>query len=100
MNYKNTIFTRQLDFIVYENCLFEILDILKNNKVLEVEMLLGWAWGNEYKNWTSFTTAVEGISGEIDKANKSGSGSFYNDDTVIYLNNIGAELLQKARPDF
>ena len=35
MDYKNTILTRQLDLIEYENRLYKIIDILKNNKVLE-----------------------------------------------------------------
>jgi hypothetical protein len=56
-------------------------------------MLFGWAWGNDYKNWTPFTTTVEEIAGEIDKANKSGSGSFYDDDTVLYLNHLTTEIL-------
>jgi hypothetical protein len=64
MGFRNTIFTRQLDLIEYENSLYEILDILKNSKVLEVEMLFGWAWGNKYKNWTPFTTTVEEIAVE------------------------------------
>jgi hypothetical protein len=64
MGFRNTIFTRQLDLIEYENSLYEILDILKNSKVLEVEMLFGWAWGNKYKNWAPFTTTVEEIAVE------------------------------------
>jgi hypothetical protein len=93
MEHKNTIFTRQLDLIEYENCLYEILDFFKDNKVIEVEIMFGWTWGNEYKNWTPFTIAIEGVVDEIDKANKSGSGSFYDDDMVFYLNNIGIEIL-------
>ena len=71
MDYRNTIFTRQLDNMELEICCNEILDILKNNKVIEMELLFGFAWGNEYKDWKPFIVAVEGIIDEIDKANKS-----------------------------
>lgn len=77
----------------YEDCLHEILDILKSNNVFEVEMLFGWAWGNEYKNWTLFITKVEGVPGEIDYANKYGRGSFYDDDTIFFLTDINTEIL-------
>lgn len=48
-------------------------------------MLFGFAWGNYYKNWTPFKVSIESIITEIDKAEKSEAGDFFNDDIFFYL---------------
>jgi hypothetical protein len=77
----------------YKSSLDEIVAILKYHNEIEVEMLFGCAWGNEYKDWTPFIISSEFIMNEIDKAEKTGTGSFYDDDTFLYLDDIGTEIL-------
>ncbi len=91
--YKNILYSRQLSRQECKNCLDEIIEILKTRKVLEIEMMFGFAWGNEYKEWTPFTVSPDEITIEIDKAEKSGTGSFYNDDTFLYLRELHSEIL-------
>lgn len=91
--YKNIVYTKRLSREDYEACLYEIINILKANKIREVEMLFGFAWGNDYKNWTPFIVATDDILIEIDKAEKSGAGDFFNDDTFFTLPNLGCEIL-------
>jgi hypothetical protein len=43
-------------------------------------MMFGFAWGNEYKDWTPFIVSINEILNEIEKANNTGTGDFYNDD--------------------
>jgi hypothetical protein len=82
--YQNSIYTKQLSSQECKKCLDEIIDILKARQVLEIEMMFGFAWGNEYKEWTPFIVPPDEITIEIDKAEKSGTGSFYNDDSFLY----------------
>ena len=69
--YKNILYSRQLSRQECKNCLDEIIEILKTRKVLEIEMMFGFAWGNEYKEWTPFIVSPDEITIEIDKAEKS-----------------------------
>ena len=93
MDHKNTIFTRQLSIAEYKSCSDEIMAILRNNKVFDVEVMFGWAWGNEYKDWTPFTVSLENVLTEIDKAQKTGNGSFYENDTFLLLSDRDTEIL-------
>jgi hypothetical protein len=43
--YKNILYTRQLSRQECKNCLDEIIEILKAQQVLEIEMMFGFAWG-------------------------------------------------------
>jgi hypothetical protein len=52
--YKNILYSRQLSRQECKNCLDEIIEILKTRKVLEIELMFGFTWGNEYKEWTPF----------------------------------------------
>lgn len=60
---------------------------------MEIEMMFGWAWGNEYKDWTPFMVSTNDIATEIDKAEQSGAGNFYNDDTFFYLKEWHCQIL-------
>jgi hypothetical protein len=91
--YKNTVYTRQLSREECKQCLDEIIDILKNNEVPEIEMLFGFAWGNDYKDWTPFLVSSDEITIEIDKAERSGTGDFFNDDTFFFLPEFDCEIL-------
>ena len=91
--YKYIIYARQLSRQEYKNCLDEIIHILRSHYVLQIEMMFGFAWGNEYKDWTPFVVATDQIAIEINKAEQSGTGSFYNDDTFFYLGESNGEIL-------
>jgi hypothetical protein len=91
--YKNTVYTKQLSREQCKNCLDEIIDILQINQVPEIKMLFGFAWGNDYKDWTSFLVSTDEITIEIDRAEKSGTGNFFNDDTFFYLPEFDCEIL-------
>jgi hypothetical protein len=91
--YKNTVYTKQLSREDCKTCLAEIIGILRANKVLEIEMLFGFAWGNDYKDWTPFIVSTTDIMIELDKAEKSGAGSFFNDDTFFCMPAWDCEVL-------
>ena len=88
-----TICTSVLDPIVYRECFLEIILILKSNNIDEVELYFGASWGNDYKNWTPFKTAIDNIQDEIDKAEKLGAGLFGQEDLFISLNFLDTEIL-------
>ncbi len=54
MDYKTTVFTRILNELEYKTELDRTIKILGQNKIDEVEMLFGWAWGNDYKTGLHF----------------------------------------------
>jgi len=91
--YKNIVYSKQLFREDCKICLFEIIDTLKANEILEIEILFGFAWGNEYKDWTPFIVPTDNIVLGLDKAEKSGAGSFFNDDTFFYLKELDCEIL-------
>jgi hypothetical protein len=92
MNYTNAVFTRKLNELEYKSCLLEIIDILKCEKVLEIEIMFGFAWGNEYKDWTPFTVSLDNIMTQIDEAEKK-TGTFFEEDTFLYLHDITTGIL-------
>jgi hypothetical protein len=69
-----------------------LIDIFKKNEIKDVEILFGWAWGNEYKVWTPFNVEIDNILDEIYKAEKTGYGNFYKDDIFITLNEFQAGI--------
>src|SRR5260370_25660787 len=76
IKFKHIIYTKQLSREDCKNCLGEIIAILKANQVPEIEILFGFAWGNDYKDWMPFLVSTDEIMIEIDTAEKSGAGSF------------------------
>lgn len=91
--YKNIVYTKQLSRVECKACLAEIISIFRATKILEIEMMFGFAWGNDYKDWTPFIVPTDNIMVELDKAEKSGAGSFFNDDTFFYLPELTCEIL-------
>lgn len=91
--YKYIVYTRQLSREECKSSLDEIIDILRGHQVLQIEMMFGFAWGNEYKEWTPFMVPIDEITLEIDKAGQSGTGDFYNDDTFVTLDEQKCEIL-------
>ncbi|HEY4287802.1 MAG TPA: hypothetical protein VGN00_11940 [Puia sp.] len=91
--YKNIIYTKQLSREECKTCLAEIINILRVTQILEIEMLFGFAWGTDYKDWTPFKVPIDNIMTELDKAEKSGAGSFFNDDTFFNFPELDCEIL-------
>jgi hypothetical protein len=58
-----------------------------------VFLLLIFAGGNDYKDWAPFKVPTDKIIAGIDKAEKSGAGRFFNDDTFFYLPELDCEIL-------
>ena len=91
--YKNIVYTKQLSREECKTSLAEIISIFRAAKIVEIELLFGFAWGNEYKDWTPFIVPTDNIMVELDKAEKSGAGSFFNDDTFFCLPELDCEIL-------
>jgi hypothetical protein len=92
IKYKHSVNTRPLSRQECKDSLDEIVTIFKSRQDLKIEMMFGFAWGNEYKDWTPFFVSPDEIVTEIDKAEKSGTGSFYNDDTFLFLEESRCEI--------
>jgi hypothetical protein len=56
-------------------------------------LLFGFAWGNEYKEWTPFEVNIDSIQEEISIAEKKSDGRFGSDDFHIFCLSIPIEIL-------
>ena len=93
MDYTITFFTRILSKFEFKTEFDRIIKTLEQNHVDEVELLFGWAWGNDYKDWTPFQTKVTDIELELEKPQKQNFGQFGNDDIFIRLPELEIEFL-------
>lgn len=93
MDYTNTFFTRILNEFEFKTEFDCIIKTLEQNHVGEVEILFGWAWGNDYKDWIPFPTKVTNIVSEIDKPQKQNLEQLGNDDIFITLPKLKIEFL-------
>ena len=59
----------------------------------EVKLLFGYAWGNEYKNWTPFQISLKEIANEIKRAEDSGFGTFGDDNLHLLIDSENIEIL-------
>jgi hypothetical protein len=91
--YKYRVCTRELSRQECKNCLDEIIDILRVHQVLQIEMMFGLAWDNEHKEWIPFIVPPDEITLEIEKAEQTGIGNFYNADTFLTLHELNSEIL-------
>ena len=51
MEYKNEVVTKEMYDIEYRQIFEEIIEIFRQNNILSVELVFGYAWGNTYKEW-------------------------------------------------
>ena len=93
MDYTNTVFTRTLNVPEFKTEFDSIIKTLEQNHIDNVEILFGWAWGNDYKNWIPFQIKVSDIVSEIDKPQKQSLGQFRHDDIFITLTEWEIEFL-------
>ncbi len=93
MDYRNKIFTVILDSSNLKSELNEIIDLIENNGIINVEILFGWSWGNDYKNWTPFVVDVKEICKEINKVEELRIGNFGDNDFFIALKDLEIEIL-------
>ena len=93
MDYTNTFLTRILNEFEFKTEFDRIIKILEQNQIDEVEILFGWAWGNEYKDWVPFRTKVIDIVSEIDKPQQQKLGQLGNDDIFITIPELEIEFL-------
>ena len=56
-------------------------------------MLFGWAWGNEYRDWTTFVIQIDSIVKEITIAENLGVGRFGHDDLFLTSSVFSTEIL-------
>ena len=85
MNYANNQITRLLPLDNLQTELSSILDALESCRIIQIELLFGFAWGNEYLNWEPIRVRPEQMSSEIQKAETTSSGKFGKDDLFITL---------------
>ena len=93
MEFSKEVFTKVLSDLDYRLLLEEIIEIIKHNKILSVELLFGFAWGNEYKNWVPFHVNIDSIQEEILTAERQSDGQFGEDDLHIFCSSIRIEIL-------
>ena len=93
MEYKVEVFSKILSLSEYKNAINKIIAMLRNNGIQEVEILFGFAWGNEYNNWNSMPIRTDSILSEIVKAESMGVGELGRDDFYITCTNLQTEIL-------
>ena len=72
-------FLKEVDFIV---------DVLKNNGVIEVEMLYGWSWGS----WETFYCDITEVKNEIKKQETLTGGFFGENDVHVRVDALETEI--------
>ena len=93
MEFQNEIFSKVLSKEEYKASFEEIIQVLRNHRCKEVDILFGVAWGNEYKDWTPFSVPIDNITQEIALAEQLEVGQFGNDDFYLMLNALQTEIL-------
>ncbi|MCU7552583.1 hypothetical protein OCK74_25920 [Chitinophagaceae bacterium LB-8] len=93
MEYSIKYVTRILSKNEYQNEFDLIINLLQQHRIGQVELLFGFAWGNEYGDWTPLLTHPADIRKEIQKAQSTGAGSFGSDDLFMTLSDLETELL-------
>ena len=70
--------------------LWSTINLLERHNIKNVEILFGFAWGNEYQNWTPYIVDVSSIESEISKAEALKVGFIGDDD--FYITHEGYEI--------
>jgi hypothetical protein len=85
LGYKNEIVTRVLSKVAFKTEFDSIINLLGRNHIDQVEILFGYAWGNEYRDWIPFEIKLADIVAEIDKPQMQNLGQLGRDDFYIIL---------------
>lgn len=93
MEYRNEVFSKVLPPNSCQEALADLINVLEKHDVKEVELLFGFAWGNDYKDWTPFTVKTFQIEQEINHAESLEVGKFSNDDLYIRVAYFATEFL-------
>jgi hypothetical protein len=93
MKYLQTAFSTILDQEALHKELECILQVLEEHGVSNMDILFGYAWDLEYKNWTPFSISLTEVFSEIRKAEELSSGEFGADDLYLILNGLEMEIL-------
>ena len=84
--------TKTLNKESFKHELSSVVSILNDNSIYSVNILFGFAWGNEYRNWIPFEIKTTDIESEIAKAEQLGVGKFGSDDFYVLLGEDETEI--------
>jgi desulfoferrodoxin (superoxide reductase-like protein) len=90
---KYSIVTKPLEKEAFKECHIEIIQLLQTNHLLKVEIMFGIFWGNHHNDWIPYVVTQDKILQKIEKADRSGFGSFYQDDLFAFLPKQTIEIL-------
>ena len=93
MEYKHEISTTYLSAEDYQESVNDVIVLFKQHNLQTIELLFGYAWGNEYKNWAPFRVEIDSIINEIKIAENFGVGEFGRDDIYFTLSIFNTEIL-------
>ncbi|KQC32808.1 hypothetical protein AAU57_05390 [Nonlabens sp. YIK11] len=93
MDYINQLCSPILSKEIYSINLDAIINILKMCGHEQVDLLFGFSWGNDYKDWKEFKVPVQEIKNEIVLAQKKGVGEFGANDLFITIPELQTEIL-------
>ena len=93
MDHKLTVFTTILSNEDLRSTLKQLLDIMAKLSTEEVDIMFGFAWGLEYKDWTPFRVQTSAVLMEIQKAEELKVGSLGHDDFHLIFDDLQTEII-------
>jgi hypothetical protein len=66
--------------------------ILPDFGITDIDVMYGWAWGNDIFNWETRTIALDSLKVEIEHIESQGFGNIGDDDLVININSHDLEI--------
>jgi hypothetical protein len=76
---------------------FSFIDFLSKTLpdfgITGIDVMYGWAWGNDIFNWETRTIALDTLKAEIEHIERQGFGKIGDDDLVIKINSHYLEII-------
>ena len=66
--------------------------ILPDFGITDIDVMYGWAWGNDIFNWETRTIALDSLKAEIENIESQDLGNIGDDDLVIKINSHDLEI--------
>ncbi|MBX7153029.1 hypothetical protein K1X84_15485 [bacterium] len=93
MNYTQTIYSKTLNQLELRFELTRLIQVLCKNRIMKIELLFGFAWGNEYRDWEALEISPNDISTEIEKAELTKLGALGKDDVFITIESLETQVV-------
>jgi hypothetical protein len=92
MRFNTTVLIQPFDRAHSLSLIDFLSKVLPDFGITEIDVLYGWAWGNEIFNWETRTIALGSLNAEIEHVEMQGFGKIGDDDLVIKINSHHLEI--------